>query len=220
MWGSHHPGESDPGPPQPKPPPAGWEYRKARERVRGATLGLPRSGPGSVARVGTRFAGLLIDFLIVLPWMALTALLRHPHFVTLTRSDGSTHQHLVSNRPTTALAIVFLVPPALYIIGMIAIRGRTIGEQAMGLRVVRVADLGPIAEGTDPGASPVALPGWPASILRWVVIGWISIVAAFTAALSGWLLLVPFVVLLWAAWDDNGQGLHDKAARVVVLTTR
>lgn len=218
MWGSHHPGESDPGPPQ--PPPAGWGFQKERGRVRGATLGRPRSGPGSVARVGTRFAGLLMDFLIVLPWIAFTALFRHRHLVTITRSDGSTHQHLVSNRPTTALAIVFLVPPALYIIGMIAIRGRTIGEQAMGLRVVRVADLVPVVEGADPGASPMALPGWPTSILRWAVIGWVSIVAAFTAASSGWLLLVPFVVLLWAAWDDNGQGLHDKAANVVVLTTR
>jgi uncharacterized RDD family membrane protein YckC len=220
MWGSHHPGESDPGPPQPKPPPAQWGYRKERGRLRGVALGLPAFGSGSVAKVGTRFAGLLIDFLIVLPWIALTSLFMHRHFVTLTRADGTTHQRLVSDRPMTALAIAFLLPPIVYTIGLIATRGRTIGEQAMGLRVVRVGDLVPVFEGDDPEARPTARPGWPASILRWLVIGWVSIVGAFTNAFSGWLLLVPIVVLLWACWDDDGQGLHDKAANVVVLTTR
>jgi uncharacterized RDD family membrane protein YckC len=186
-----------------------------RGRVRGVALGLPPSGPGSIAPLGTRLGGLVLDWLVILPWLAVTYLLRHPQFVTTTRTNGTTYRHLVLDRPPAFVALLFLLPQALYTIGLIATRGRTLGEQWLGLRVVRVADLEP---GADPNVA--AVPRWGTSALRWIVIGWVSILSCFTAALTGVTVLVPVVVLGWAIWDSNTQGLHDKAAQVVVLRTR
>jgi len=214
----HHPFEGDDRLPSPALPPAEWQVSPGpggRGRVRGVALGLPPSGPGSIARLGTRLGGLVIDWLIILPWVAVTYLLRHPHLVTTTRANGTPSRHLAVNRPPAIIALLILLPEALYTIGLIATRGRTLGEQWLGLRVVRVADL---EAGADPNLASV--PGWRTSALRWIVIGWVSILGCFTAAFAGFTVLVPVVVLGWAIWDGNTQGLHDKAARVVVLRTR
>ena len=196
----------------------------SKGRVRGAALGLPTSGPGSVARVRTRCAGWLLDGLVTLPWTLLIYVaVRHPHFETLTRSNGSTHRHLATTKPPVLVGLLVLVPPVLYTIGLIAVRGRTIGEQLMGLRVVRIANLGPLVD-PDPEtrvpATAATAPGWRPSALRWVVLGWIAVGNVFhrlPVGLTGGLVLL---VYLWACWDANGQGLHDKAAKVVVLRTR
>ncbi|MBB3751217.1 hypothetical protein FHT44_003712 [Mycolicibacterium sp. BK634] len=84
----------------------------------GQALGLPESGPRSLARMGRRFLGLLIDWLIA---NGLTQL-----GITLGVVDGST-------RPLAVLAIWF-------VLGVLSLRlfGFTPGQYAFGLMVISV----------------------------------------------------------------------------------
>ncbi|MGH9077626.1 MAG: RDD family protein [Acidimicrobiales bacterium] len=76
-----------------------------------------------------------------------------------------------------------------------AARGQTVGNMAVGTRVVD--------EQTGRGI------GYPRALVRYVVEGLLFIV-----------LFVPGVVdLLWPLWDGRNQTLHDKAARSLVVYT-
>ncbi|EID17914.1 RDD domain-containing protein [Mycobacterium xenopi RIVM700367] len=87
-----------------------------RPRYPGQSLGLPESGPGSLARMGRRLAALLVDWLIA---YGLAALAMTLGWVTL------------SSLSTAVLLIWF-------VIGVAAVRlfGFTPGQLALGLAVV------------------------------------------------------------------------------------
>lgn len=73
-------------------------------------------------------------------------------------------------------------------------KGATVGQKALGLKVVRAADGGPI-EGKQ-------------ALARFVV---------FLLEFVGLLILVGGLGFLWAAFDERKQTWHDKAAGTVVV---
>ncbi len=71
-------------------------------------------------------------------------------------------------------------------------RGQTLGKMALGIKVVRASDAGPI--------------GYGPAFLRWLV-----------AAVLGAVPLGSLVDHLWPLWDEHVQTLHDKAAGTIVV---
>jgi uncharacterized RDD family membrane protein YckC len=90
----------------------------------GQRLGLPQTGPGSMARFGRRIAALLIDWFIA---YGLTALAVSVGIIN--RDD-----FLYTQAGSTAVAVVWLV------LGIVAVRlfGFTPGQFALRIRVVSV----------------------------------------------------------------------------------
>ncbi len=93
-------------------------------------------------------------------------------------------------------ALIAFVLTLLYEVTLIAVKGRTLGKMATGIKVVR-ADSG-------------SVPGWGKSIGRWIIPGALTLIPY-----AGWILsLLVYVSLLW---DKTRQGWHDKAAGTVVI---
>src|SRR5262249_24076040 len=170
---------------------------------RGEAVGLPATGPGSLAGIWPRFGGLFIDGLIVAAASFLVgAVLGSP-----TEGSGDMGRSLVAN-------LVVLAFDAVYTIGLMGSRGRTLGQAAFGLNVIRVTDHEP--------------PGYDVSARRWLVIGSLSFISALSAAflasaadaISAVLAVAQIVVLAWAIWDPNRQGLHDRFADTLVILGR
>jgi hypothetical protein len=90
----------------------------------GQRLGLPESGPGSIARFGRRIAALLVDWFIA---YGLTGL-------AVTIGVMSTQTLLYSPVGSTVIAVVWVV------LGIVSVRlfGFTPGQLALGLRVASV----------------------------------------------------------------------------------
>jgi uncharacterized RDD family membrane protein YckC len=82
-----------------------------------------------------------------------------------------------------------------YEVVLVALRGATLGKQALGLRVVREAD--------------GQIPGWGPSILRWLI----PTIGSFVCGIG------QLVVYLSPFFDSSGrnQGWHDKVAHTVVV---
>jgi len=87
---------------------------------------------------------------------------------------------------------------AAYYVGFTVSRGQTPGKMLIGTRVVveRTAEI--------PGLGP--------SSLRWVVPG----VFVFLPGIS----IIAMVIYGWLLFDSRRRGLHDKAARTVVVLAR
>jgi uncharacterized RDD family membrane protein YckC len=173
---------------------------------------LLSSGPGSLGAIERRFAGSLLDGLILAPVIIIYVVLSFPRFVTTTDVGGQTHFHMVTRHLAVIVALLPLVAGAAYTVGLIAARGQTIGQRALKLRVVALRDL---AHGA---AAPP--PGLETSVRRYLLPGAIGLVGLFrtsTPAL-GPLVQIPLLLdYLWALWDPNRQCLHDKLADVVVI---
>jgi uncharacterized RDD family membrane protein YckC len=90
----------------------------------GQRLGLPQTGPGSIAGFGRRFAALLIDWFIAYGFVGLAV-----GVGLISRQD-----FLYTQWGSTAIAAVWVV------LGIIAVRlfGFTPGQFALGLRVASV----------------------------------------------------------------------------------
>jgi uncharacterized RDD family membrane protein YckC len=183
-------------PPQPPPPygqpPYGYGY------------GAPAAAPGAIAPMGQRFAARLIDGLILLAVFAAIAVplgigaFHTTH--TFTDVNGTT-QVTGSSGAFAALfgsLLLFAAIGIAYEVVFIALRGQTLGKQALGVKVVR-GDNGQV-------------PGWGPSLIRWVI----PYAASFVCGLATLLIYVsPF-------FDDTkrNQGWHDKAASTFVIKVR
>ena len=90
-----------------------------------------------------------------------------------------------------------LVISLAYEIGLIAVRGATLGKQILGVKVVREAD--------------GQVPGWGGSVLRWLI----PVVGSFACGIG------QILVYLSPFFDSTGhnQGWHDKVAKTVVIRT-
>jgi uncharacterized RDD family membrane protein YckC len=207
--------------PGPRPPEFGWQppgYPAATPgwAPGGWTPGVGADGyatPGgrALADPSQRFAARLIDLLVLMipglalnaPWVIALIVL----FPKLSRNDVSNSQL------TSSLAIIFGLLALAYVAG-VAISfgyeavfmprtGQTIGKRVMRIRVVRLADGGPIT-------STEARRRWLASdgiaLISWVPL--VNTVAGFYSW-ANW---------LWLLWDrPNRQCLHDKFAKTAVV---
>ena len=89
------------------------------QRWRGETLGLPRSGPGSLAPLGVRFGALLVDWLIAYAIAGLAAVL-----------TGSSFQQVASWGVPAVWGLMGVVCVALF--------AQTSGQALLGIGVARV----------------------------------------------------------------------------------
>jgi uncharacterized RDD family membrane protein YckC len=143
---------------------AGGDGSFEDEPAAGSRLGLPPTGPGSVASLGARVGAYALDSVA----SALIAALFIPDAVD----------------PRRGLLTVAVLVVDYLLLGTLT--GQTFGMRLVGLRMV-------------PVAAPDRLPGFTPVALR-------------TALL---VLLVPAVIT-----DRDGRGLHDRAARTVVVRAR
>jgi uncharacterized RDD family membrane protein YckC len=130
----------------------------------------PPTGGASGPRAGfwRRFVGLVIDAILL---GIVEAILRA----------------ILGNGAGTGLYVVASIIYFTVLIG--SARGQTVGQMAMGIRVIDFNTGGPI--------------GYGRAFIRWLV-----------AILSGVVLLLGY---LWMLWDKEKQCWHDKAANDVVV---
>jgi uncharacterized RDD family membrane protein YckC len=135
-----------------------------------AAGGPPPSGSASGPRAGfwRRFAGLIIDAIIV------------------GVADGILRAILGYS---AGVSLGFVVSIAYFTILIGNSRGQTVGQMALGIRVIDFNTGGPI--------------GYGRAFLRWLV----AIVST----------IVFFLGYLWMLWDKEKQCWHDKAANDVVV---
>ena len=165
------------------------EERKARPSsggrpYPGARFGRPIAGPGSVANFGARFWGFVID------WFVLLGL------ATAVRVAGR-----AAGIEWGAVGVLALASSAVYVVVAIGAFGRTLGQRAQGLEVMRL-------DGRHPN--------WGNAVRRWVLLGAIGVLGV----LSGFpevAAVVTLGVLAWMFVDRERQGLHDKVAGVIVV---
>lgn len=93
---------------------------------------------------------------------------------------------------------------ALYYGGLVAWQGRTVGQRVVGARVVRVEDGGRLPPGRAFARASIF---WGAGVIGVVPLPGLGLVG----------LLILIIGLLWVAWDQRKQGLHDKLGRSVVV---
>jgi uncharacterized RDD family membrane protein YckC len=117
---------------------------------------------------------------------------------------GQTVAALPTSLSTRFLLIGLLgaVVSAAYFGGLVAWQGRTLGQRAMGLFVVRAEDGGKL---------PV-----DRAFLR-AVIFWGPGVVGLVPAVGSIAGLIALIGLLSAAWDQRKQGWHDKLGRSLVV---
>jgi uncharacterized RDD family membrane protein YckC len=188
-------------PPYGAPPPGYGQPQYGQPQGYGPPLG---TGPGCVASMGTRLVARIIDALLLSAVVAAIAIplgitaFHSAH--TVTNPDGTTtttFSHGVIGGFFLLLAIFALVG-ILYEVGMIAVRGATIGKQAMGVRVVRSDNAG--------------VPGWGPAFIRWII----PTAAGFACSVLSLLVYIsPFF-----DGAHRNQGWHDKAANTFVIRTR
>jgi uncharacterized RDD family membrane protein YckC len=116
--------------------------------------------------------------------------------ILLDVSIGSTIHH----HPSTARAVAELLQ-GVYVVGMIAYRGQTLGMMAVDVEV-------------HTQKTGVAQIGIPRSLLRWGAAVAIGLAATLGIPFA---LALPVLDFLWPLWDPNNQTLHDKVAGTVVV---
>jgi uncharacterized RDD family membrane protein YckC len=187
-------------PPPLPPPPKGWR------------LGLPPSGPGSLAEPARRLGARLLDGLFFLPIplvvIAIALLVAAPHFGPLFPTDPPCPAGVpLEQCPVTDVFPGFLwaeltffaasaASTVLYVLAEAAATARwsrTPGKAVMHLRVVRVSDRRP--------------PGF-----------WMALGRAGATAFAGMLQWIGLLDVLWCLWDENRQCVHDKIVGTVVVT--
>ena len=170
----------------------------------GGGPGYPGSNiPSNVrfASMGLRLGARLLDWLIMLLFLAVVggggaALIGAAGgFDNLdSTSSSNTSDDLFGAAVLGFFGLTFLLTAA-YEVVFIALRGATLGKQIVGIKVVREEN--------------GQVPGWGASIVRWVV----PFVANLVCG------LVTLLVYLSPFFDSSNrlQGWHDKAAKTVVI---
>lgn len=147
------------------------------------------SGPPAPASPWMRLLARLVDGLILgLPLALLTSAIWGADWIEI-RDDGSLHYE-------AAPMVVLTAITALYEISMIAWRGQTLGKMVCRVTVV--------------GSASSAIPGVPAAVVRWIVIGVYSLLGTLGSLLA----LVSIVVMFVT---PRRQMIHDLVARTAVV---
>jgi uncharacterized RDD family membrane protein YckC len=166
--------------------------------------------PGVVyAGFGSRFLGYVLDtLLLVIAEAVVTVPLVFLPLIDFYRAHPQVAGKPMPALPTylsnrfLVLGLLGALVTALYFGGLVAWQGRTIGQRALGMFVVRAEDGGRLPPGR---AYLRAVIFWGPGILG---------VVAGVGPIAG---LVALVGLLAAAWDPRRQGWHDKLGRSLVV---
>ena len=168
--------------------------------------------PGLVyASFWRRFLGYLLD------WLLLSVVPSLIVFLTLAGHAFSTWLNELAKTPKGAAAPALSLPSRYYLtaavvsalIGIlywglvVAAWGRTIGQAAVGVRVVRQED----------PTKPLPLE----RALTRAAVWWGPAILGLVAALNLVGGLIWLISLLWVAWDPRKQGLHDKLGRALAV---
>jgi uncharacterized RDD family membrane protein YckC len=162
-----------------------------------------------VASVGRRFGAWLIDFLLLALVMSVAAIPLggwHQEPTTFSGSSGSSINTTLYTIETLHSGAIMAVLSALYTIPLWLRQGATVGQKALGLQVL---DARQPAMLTPEGAAA-----------RWFgLYGWslLTVASYYVPLLGLGTLLWLIVLLVTTASDDRKQGLHDIAARSLVL---
>lgn len=200
-----------PPPPAWGQPPPGW-YPPPPKPPKGWALGLPPSGPGSLAPPLRRLGARLLDGLFLLPvfllLLAIALLVFAPHFGPLFPEDPFCPPSVPQSRCPTSddfpgviwlyltLFAVGMLTALFHVVADAAITarwGRTPGKAILRIRPLRAVDRSPLTFWRAFGRAAATT---AASQLSWVG------------------LLDP----LWCLWDANAQCIHDKLADTIVVS--
>ncbi|HEY1169502.1 MAG TPA: RDD family protein [Candidatus Limnocylindrales bacterium] len=165
-----------------------------------------------VASTGRRSAAWLVDLVLLFVLVSVVAVVLggwHATTRTMINDDGSTWTASTYYLdPVWSYSLLALFS-AIYAIPMWRIRGATVGQRLLGLRVVDVS--GP------------ELLSWFRAAVRWLALfGW-----AFVGVASDLANVLTVVAALWLVGllasqmrDDGRQGVHDRLARSLVVRRR
>lgn len=99
----------------------------------------------------------------------------------------------------TRYSLIALIVGGVYHVGLIALRGATLGKSLLGVKVQRTADQG--------------RPTWTDALLRWAT----TDIPALIPTVGG---LYSLLDALWCLWDPKRQCIHDKLPKTVVVRSR
>lgn len=157
--------------------------------------GIPSVGLPVYATFWQRVGARLIDGLLVsIPLIAVL-------IGTLSDIDAQVGLTQQQRDSLFRAGLVVTVLSGVYEITLTAMRGQTIGKMALGIKVLRAEDGGRV--------------GWGGAAIRWFVPAAVGRIPEPAVSTVGTLL-----IYLWMLWDPMRQGLHDKAARTVVVRIR
>jgi uncharacterized RDD family membrane protein YckC len=152
---------------------------------------FPPSGADSLAPIGRRFVARLIDIVV----------LAVPAYLAMAPQIDPDNANDPYDGPLWLYYLVVLVVPVVYEVVFIAWRGQTIGKVTVGVRVARLGD----------GGIPT---WWQAGVRALLPIAVANLPIQPVAS------LLAIGVYLLALLSPLRQGLHDRAAGTVVLSTR
>jgi uncharacterized RDD family membrane protein YckC len=195
------------------PPPSGYGPPPGYPQYPGGSGATPWGpAPGlEYASFWRRFGGYILDGIIIGVPTAIIYLIifgstisTYANQVTYANQNGlPTPAYVLPSGGQVTLSLIGCVLAVLYFGVLVAGWGSTLGQRAVGVRVVRVED----------PASPLPLGRALARAIVW----WAPGLLAFVAGVSSIAGLVVFLCLLWVAWDPKKQGLHDKLGRALVV---
>jgi uncharacterized RDD family membrane protein YckC len=191
-------------------PPPGYPPYPAPPGGPGATPWGPAPGL-EYATFWRRFGGYLLDGLILaVPTLVISfivfgsAISTYANQVNYAAQNNlSTPTLVLSASGVVTLSLIGCVLSALSFGVLVAGWGSTLGQRAVGVRVVRQEDT----------ASNLTL----GRALARAVVWWGTYLLAFVSGVSLIVDLVVLLCLLWVAWDPKKQGLHDKLGRALVV---
>jgi len=205
-------GPDQPEAPPPSPYPVVPTAAPAGYPAAAPTAQLQPSGPGpgfAYARFGWRVLGYVLDSLII---FAIEAPVSIPAVIVPVAQYYQAHPassgHALATLPAdltnrmVVLGLLGALLTALYFGGLVAWQGRTVGQRAMGLYVVRAED----------GGLLTAYRAYLRAVIFWGpgILGPLPTVGSIAG-------LIQLIGLLSAAWDRRKQGWHDKLARSLVV---
>jgi hypothetical protein len=110
-----------------------------------------------------------------------------------TYSDQQSDKIKTTSYVTTGLTFVLALA---YLVPVTAIKGRTLGMRGRKIKVVRI------------DGSPV---GWYASFTRY------ALPILLALAIPSFGVILGLGMVAWGYFDRNGQGIHDKLARTIIV---
>jgi uncharacterized RDD family membrane protein YckC len=191
-------------------PPPGYPQYPGVTGGSGATPWGPAPGL-EYASFWRRFGGYILDAIIIgVPTVIIffiifgSTISTYANQVTYANQNGlPTPTYVLPSGGEVTLSLIGCVLAGLYFGVLVAGWGSTLGQRAVGVRVVRVED----------PASHLPLGRALARSIVW----WGPGLLAFVSGAGDIADLVVFLCLLWVAWDPKKQGLHDKLGRALVV---